>query len=107
MVEAGIGRAGTIGEGAGGVAALRTGIGAAGAAGADTGGTSTASITGMSARLFMSQFMSQFNTVLPGLYEGGGDTVVGGAGAGGGAAIGAPPIFGAFMANDPAADGAA
>jgi len=103
MVEAGIGRAGTIGEGAGGVAALRTGIGAAGAAGADTGGMSMASITGMSARLFM----SQFNTVLPGLYEGGGDTVVGGAGAGGGAAIGAPPIFGAFMANDPAADGAA
>jgi len=104
MVEAGIGRAGTIGEGAGGVAALRTGIGAAGAAGAATDGTSTASITGMSARLFM----SQFNAVLPGLYAGGGDTV----GAGGGAeamAGGAMGVsaLGAPMAMDPAADGAA
>jgi len=106
MVGTGIGRASGKTE-EGGVMGVdlrgmgRTGVGAAGAA---TDGTSTASITGMSARLFM----SQFNAVLPGLYAGGGDTV----GAGGGAeamAGGAMGVsaLGAPMAMDPAADGAA
>ena len=107
MVGTGIGRASGKTE-EGGVMGVdlrgmgRTGVGVAGAA---TDGTSTASITRISARLFVSAGNDVGNAVKPGLYTGGAAAAAG-AGAGVAGAMGVSAL-GAPMAMDPAAEGAA